>query len=346
MKKYNVKKYLVEAARSKGEEMEQVIVNTWNGEDYLADPSYKIPPDAGTKIVQSLKDLGVTGRANVTGQDNISVTKNWAQWWQPLNVPASTKTPKTDFTIGKYKISLKAGNAAQLMSGGKNESIATFYSATSKMSNAVEPIIKSLGAELGNMTNSSIAASRLADEIKSGQDEVVVSANLAHQKIKTQLKSALSNDEFRYWFAYEAMSGADKFGGNVGTATHFLSVSFDGNDTKLHSLSDSSYVNSIANKMKPTVRFKTTSVKRAGKKTGEYRYWSVVSLIVDKLTEEVDSHGGILTEAIFTSILLKIKKFITTLLRKIVKFIGTSVKRLMEFLELEPHISFNNEVKL
>ena len=69
-------------------------------------------------------------------------------------VPGSTKTPKTDFVIGKNKISLKSGSAAQLMSGGRNESIATFYTAL----NSVEGMQKKMIDKLTKMFEGSCAS--------------------------------------------------------------------------------------------------------------------------------------------------------------------------------------------
>ena len=58
----------------------------------------------------------------------------------------STLTPKTDFVIGNDKISLKTGDA-QLMSGGKNEATATFYTKKS-IWNTIRCIVKELGKKM------------------------------------------------------------------------------------------------------------------------------------------------------------------------------------------------------
>mgnify|MGYP000145507713 FL=1 len=66
--------------------------------------------------------------------------------------------------------------------------------------------------------------------------------------------------------------------------------------------------------MKVSVRFKTTSVKKGGKKTGEYRYWSVIGLIIDKMQEDLNNMDGqLLTEGaimdFFKGVFNKIKNF-------------------------------------
>jgi len=115
-------------ARSRGEEMEELIIAAVNNQK---EPKSKfgIPTGAGKNVAKFLKAKGIRGKGQVLGADTINVTPEWTSYWPGGSVPGSTKTPKTDFTIGNNKISLKSGSAAQLMSGGRNESIATFYTA-------------------------------------------------------------------------------------------------------------------------------------------------------------------------------------------------------------------------
>jgi hypothetical protein len=342
---------LKEQARSKGEEMEQVIVDAWNGVPHPQNPKYDIPEDAGARIVEKLRAQGVTGDARVIGQDNVDVTKKWSSFWNPSKVPASTKTPKADFLIGNYQISLKSGDAAQLMSGGKNESVATFYSAVEKLENSLDSELQELSKAFENLASSSIAKGDLRSEIKKAEDKLVTKANTAHKKIMGKLEKQFNkNPEFAYYFALEAMTGNDKFGDSVARATHFLTVSFDGKQANLHDANERKYVMSIANQMKPSVRFKTTSIKKKkdGKqtKTGEYRYWSVVGLIVNKLVEEVDNHSGVyLSENVLRNIVNKVKQALFDAIRKLIAFIKGSWKKFLEFMDVEVDISVNDKVK-
>jgi hypothetical protein len=97
--------------------------------------------------------------------------------------------------------------------------------------------------------------------------------------------------------------------------------------------------------MKPTIRFKTSSVKRSGKKTGEYRYWSVVSLIINKMNEEVNKYDeNMLTEGIFKNIWRKIKDWFLKMFSKIKEYVMKSGKNLIDFLQLEPQISMKNQI--
>ena len=122
--------------------------------------------------------------------------------------------------------------------------------------------------------------------------------------------------EFKIAFAKEAMSGYEKFGpGSPASADYVLSVSSDLSNPKLHSTQDDGYASKIADQMKLTVRFKSSSEKLKGEKTGRYRFWSVVSLISDptKLKE------GLMDTV--KSYVSKIKDFIDNGIYSLTKFI-------------------------
>jgi hypothetical protein len=184
-----------------------------------------------------------------------------------------TKTPKTDFLIGEDKISLKSGDASQLMSGGKNESLATFYTALDKVKYIQNEIIENLEESLQDLAPANIAKGKIKQELEKAEDKALKKADKAHKDMQKLLIQMFNgNKDFQREFAYEAMTGETKFDGNIGACTHFLVVSWDGTDNHYKDCRDTAYIDKIANKMKPTIRFKTSSVKRSGKKTGEYRY--------------------------------------------------------------------------
>ena len=332
--------------RSRGEAMEDIIVSAVNKTSPEGD-TFGIDPTAGKTVAEYLAKNGIKGNAEVLGADQMEVTKEWARFWEG-NVPSSTKTPKTDFIVGKTKISLKTGGAAQLMSGGKNESVATFYAALEKTKgNMQKTIVNKLTNMFEGLAPSSVAAKDLRAVIKSQKDEVVNKANAAHKELMSELSGIFAkNTDFRDAFAYEAMSGEVKFGGNLGTCTHFLVTDFDGKSSSLHSVSDKKYVSKIAGQMKVSVRFKTTSVKTKAGKTGEYRYWSVVGLILDKMQEDIDHMDmNMLTEASIMDFFKNVWARIKVAFQKAVAYVKESVKNMFDFLEVEPEVSFNNNVK-
>lgn len=340
------KGYIAEG-RSRGEEMEEFIVAAANGEP-APQTKYDIPANAGENVIKFLKKQGVTGKGEVLGASNINVSKEWASYW-PGNVPASTKTPKTDFVIGKHRISLKSGSAAQLMSGGRNESLATFYTALKSVDGMQKDVEKRLITMFEGLAPASLAKGKLGDEIKKGKDEMVNKANAAHKELMGELTKIFdSNSQFANAFAYEAMSGETKFGPkSLGSCTHFLTTSFDGKKNKLKSVNDTAYVASIASQMKVSVRFKSSSQKIGGKKTGQYKYWSAVGLIVDKLEEDVNTlQGEVLTEGIIRNVFNKLKAFIKKVFAKIKQYISNSFYNLIDFLDVTPEVKVSGDVKL
>ena len=308
-----------EQGRSRGEAMEHAIVTALNGKEK---PQKGIPKGAGSKVVKSLR---LTGKAQVLGAEQIDVSELWSQYWPGGKVPASTKTPKTDIMIGRKKISLKTGGAAQLMSGGKNESIATFYAAVDQL--GIDPddggIYKKIEKAIMNLAPASVAAGALKAAIAKGKDQAVKKADAAHKVLMNDLnKLFASNPKFAFEFCYEAMSGDIKFGKNLGACTHFLTCDFSGDNAHLVPVTNASYVNKVVKKTKVSVRFKTTSEKVGGAKTGRYKYWSAVGLVTNKLDEEIQAAGELLTEGILSNIISKVKAFAVNLWKKIGSYIS------------------------
>lgn len=345
-------KQFITEARSKGEEMEEVIVAAVNGTSYKS--SSGIPSSAGKVVADFLYKNGIKGEARVLGASQIEVSKTWSRFWEDGKVPSSTKTPKTDIIIGKSKISLKTGGSGQLMSGTKNESLATFYTALEKSKSG---ITKSVVDKLTNMFEG-LAPSSLTQVkgttgqlIKSGQDEVINKVNAAHKELQEELKIIMkSNPDFQYQFAFEAMSGQTKFGGNDGSCTHFLVTDFDGSNTALHKVSDKAYVKHIADKMNVSVRFKSQSHKitKGGieTKTGKYNYWSVLGLVINKMNEELDTlDSTILTEGAVIDFFKGVWAKVREVFHRAIEYIKENIKNMFEFLEIEPQISFNNTVE-
>jgi len=242
------------------------------------------------KAEEAVKKLGLQkGKsARATGRTGESATLT--EFWKSQG--ASNNTPKTDVILGNKKISVKVGNS-QLMSGGKNESLATFYAAAKKVpgilnTKEAKEVLKTFDkfVEVGYTKSGGVEAG-----LKSGKDKVLAAGDKAHKEMATKLEELFNKSpKFKIEFAKEAMSGYQKFGpGSPAAADYVLSVNTDLSNPKLHSTQDDGYAAKIADQMKLTVRFKSSSEKLKGEKTGRYRFWSVVSLISDptKLKEGV-----------------------------------------------------------
>ena len=327
----------------------------------LKDPLLK---KAGEEIAKDLlksNKIPKKKSAKQTGRASYDLTPEWKK------TGANNKTPKTDLLIGNSRISLKIG-PAQLMSGGKAESLATFNAALAENKNLskskeVKEIVEafegfvSRGLTQGGNVNDYIKGK------KKGKDEIIANGDKAHKMMIEKLNSLFEKSEdFKVSFAKEAMSGIHKFGPkSEATAEYFLVGSKAGDPVSYHSIEDMSYVRKVASVMKPTVRFKSVSQKASieGKKTktGNYSYWSVVSLIVSKmdaLSEEYEAdcermisenremHPALIREKAFSEYFAKFKEFISKIIRAVVNFISSKIENLIEFLSPEePEISVN-----
>ena len=231
---------------------------------------------------------------------------------------------------------------AQLMSGGKAESTATFYAAMEKVNISKSPQLKKVLGIFDDFVTAQLAPSQLRPIIKAGNNPVVNRGEAAHKQIMVELgKLFEESEQFKIEFAREAMSGFVKYGETSNSAAEFMVVSdHNGSSTKITSVYDDAYCKKIADAMKLQARFKTSSRKLKGVKTGEYNFWSVISLIVDaKLKEEVE-----LEEGMFRNVISRLKGKIGQGIKKARSFISGKVSNVMSFFETDPDVKVNNKI--
>lgn len=283
-------------------------------------------------------------KAEQYGRAKSSLTPFWKSHG------GSDTTPKTDILIGDMRISLKIG-LAQLMSGGKAESTATFYAAVNESSNKLvkDPQFQKTKDILEGFVTNTLAPSQLRPLIKSGENEVVNKGEKAHKDAMKELGLLFENNrDFKIAFAREAMSGFQKYGKDSASAAEWMLVStHDGKNIQLHSVEDDGYCERIADKMRLQARFKTSSRKLKGDKTGEYNFWSVISLIVDAMDESFEEHEDLemISEVNLAKIARKVKNKVSSAWSNITKFFKQGVRRVISFLGLEPDIKTNKKVK-
>ena len=267
---------------------------------------------------------------------------------------ASNITPKTDVLIGDMRFSVKIG-IAQLMSGGPEESTATFEAATKNSDPELKksPQYKATTDILEGFVKSTLAPSKLRSLIKSGTDPVVNKAEKAHKDCMVELDKLFNESkQFKIEFAREAMSGYEKFGKSSNAAAEFMLVATaDGGSVKIHSVDDDEYCLKIANAMKLQARFKTsqrtlTSLKsptnpKGG--TGEYRYWSVISLIVDSMQDTEELSERIQLKEL--KLLKTIQNWMSKTWKNVTSFFKGGVVKLKKFLGAEPDPSFQKMIK-
>ena len=298
--------------------------------------------EAGERIAVAVKKhfkLGNGAKAEQYGRAKSSLTGEWKKYG------ATDTTPKTDILIGNKRLSLKIG-VAQLMSGGKSESLATFYAATNSVSNQIkkDPNYKLTENIVNDFVTASVAPSQLRPLIKSGENELVNKGEKAHKAAMSAMTKLFEkNRNFKIAFAREAMSGFVKYGAKSNSAAEFMLVaSHDGRSVSIHSVYDDAYCEKIADAMKVQVRFKTSSRKLKGVKTGEYNFWSVVSLIVNAMSEDIEHKNKMIAE----NILNKIKNKISGVYKSVISKIKNNVLNLVKFLTPEkPDVIVSTKVK-
>lgn len=303
--------------------------------------------EAGRKIAEYIlkNHSNLAGaQAEQYGRASTKLTKFWTSYG------ASNKTPKTDILIGNMRFSLKIG-MAQLMSGGKAESMATFYAAlkNSQQTLANDPQFQKVNQILEGFVEASLAPGQLRGIIKSGENEVVNAGEAAHKQCMAEMGKLFDQSrEFKIAFAREAMSGFEKFGENADAAAEYMLVaSHDGTSVKIKSVYDDDYCAQIADKMKLQARFKTSSRKLKGVKTGEYNFWSVISLIVDAMDEDIQAYndGEILTEIkFFRNLTNKVKGFLSKTWSKASAFFKKGAFAMMKFLGAEPDVQVKKDI--
>ena len=366
---FSFKAYLAEASKVKAEDYEAAIVMGWyklhnkplpSGNAGITDKVLtKVQGNtavlnAGNAIAANvLKTFsGLKGKeAEQYGRASASLTSSWS------GHDATDTTPKTDVLIGDMRFSVKIG-LAQLMSGGRQETLATYYAALENSSKKIakDPQFSKVTGILESFVKSTLAPSKLRPIIKKGNNPVVNAAEAAHKDCMKELGTLFENNsQFKIEFAREAMSGYMKYGKSDNAAAEWMLVStHDGSKVQIHSVEDDTYCENIANKMRLQARFKTSGrvlTARKSKsnpkgKTGEYNFWSVVSLIVDAFDEAYAPYEGqVLTEGILDTIKSKVSGFFSRVWNKVKKFYQKSIMTLLKFLKVVPDITVNKKIQ-
>jgi len=219
-----------------------------------------------------LKQTGLTGgnEAYQLGSSSEALSSFWREH------KATNTTPKTDLVIDGKKISLKVG-PSQLMSGAGNELTATFYAALNNSPNTQKDLVDKIASSIKDVfVKGTTKDGNVTQAKKAGDDPFLNKAVDEMGKLKLMIADFLEKDEvFKTEFAYEAATGAQKFGGNEGTADHVLAVSSNYASGKLIPITKD-YAKKIANQMKLDINMKSGSQKINKIKTGKYNYFTVL----------------------------------------------------------------------
>ena len=171
------------------------------------------------------------------GKANLS-----ASW---LKHGGTNGTPKTDMYTDKYNISLKKKGGSQLASGGKGETISTFYAALEYMGEdrssqkEIDKIMSMIENNFAKIKNRQLTAGT-ASKIISGKKqveltpklksdlEVFASTEAFHKELNAEITKNLNFEKkpnFLKWYCFEAMSGYKKFSNKTSIAS--ICVEFD-----------------------------------------------------------------------------------------------------------------------
>lgn len=301
---------------------------------------------AGVKIAKAVKShfkLGDKTKAEQYGRAKSTLTDFWKSYG------ATDTTPKTDILIGNKRLSLKIGDA-QLMSAGKAESLATFYAAVEEVGEDIkkDKNYKLTESAIDDFITSTTAPSQIRPLIKSGENEIVNKAEVAHKNAMKVLGDLFANNrDFKIAFAREAMSGFAKYGKDSNSAAEFMLVAtHDGTGVSIHSVYEDEYCSKIADKAKLQIRFKSSQGQRKSLvtpqnpkgKTGVYSFWSVTSLIVNAMSESTNLEGQSLQEI---AMLRKAKTAIVGFIARMFRAIKKTAKKFLNFVigEQKPTIT-------
>ena len=328
-------------------------------------------------VEQGMKDLYVFGKtlhskigtparggAESAGKDFPKISS----WWSG-KTGKNIDTSKADILIGGKQVSVKKAKA-QLMSGERKESLATLEAAFAESNlekNLQEGIIgvvdkfatrtKTEGVNTTEL--SKMEPSEIKSEMNQKARQVYADAQVAAGEIKTIMVDAMKNSSFQSAFAYEAMTGWEKFAGktfndpgdSVGYADSMLMVDDSLSKVKFEDVKSPSspLVGKVARKMKFEVSMKSNSYAIAGKKAG-YGFYQTVRLGVDTAFEESDAlqesyekevnniktmlSEGWIRENKFTDMMKsafqKLKAGLSAVFNKLKEFLGKIVEKVKE----------------
>jgi hypothetical protein len=206
---------------------------------------------------------------------------------------------KADINIGNHKVSVK-GTQARLMSGGKEESLATLYAAFDTID------VDNLGQNLEKIVNEFVSRVRTVGDtmtstaLKEKDPKTLSIENKkAFQDLETQVKvkvqaetafkMAFANKQFANAFAWEAMSGEKKFNNSEGIADAMLVWPYNLRNIAWYPKLNLNhkYVKKVSSQMKFSASVKSSSYKKKNKKYG-YSISQVVSLAFKTADSEFD----------------------------------------------------------
>jgi len=251
------------------------------------------------------------GTASKAGQSKPGVSTFWTQG-KPGGYGGTGKgkdTSKADILIGKERVSVK-GPSAQLMSGEQKEARATVISALD-YTGGNKKVKEVLLQEVDKFVTSTrtIGAEYEARVVrKASEEELKATGNWAVRQVLDQqkeskkitdeiFKKAFNKPKVSHAFAWEAMTGWEKFGGKTygdagsgknGEANSMLVWDYDMKKIIYHHITPSApYVAKIAKEMRMAADIKSSRYEVKKVKAG-YSFFQTVRLTYDTVFKKTD----------------------------------------------------------
>ena len=286
----------------------------------------------------------------------------------------SSDEPKTDLISDNNKLRLSAKKgAAQLMSAEKKEAKATVLAAarTAKLDSAAITNLMKLINDFATATKTEklntgelkkADPKKLKSKVNVEARKIIDKAEKVQKQLEVELNKLFNdNAQFKLAFAYEAMTGHDKFSDVRGEANFVIAFNNAFTDVKLEDISklSSPMVKTIADKCNVRVAFKSSSYKIGGEKAG-YRFFSSLRLGLEDLLSKEEKLNEILESENINeeSIMDKIKQFFSYLynkfnqlvdniskgLEKLKELIQEGLDAVLRFLGIDVETDFNNNI--
>jgi hypothetical protein len=254
------------------------------------------------------------------GQTKPGISPFWTE-----TTGKGVDTSKADIKVGKYQCSVK-GPKAQLMSGEQKETRATILAALKlagkggkmkkQLMEEVDKFVTStrtVGEELNGRIlkamsvkdvkeyDKELLKKKRIDSLKDGNasaKKIIDSQEKMKATITSAFETAFSNKEVGGAFAYESMTGFEKFGGNIfgqagdkkGEATHMIIWNYSLDQLRWQPMTRS-YAAKVSKKMKVRPDLKTNSYSKTvnGKKQKlGYSFYQSLRVSVDTIFKETD----------------------------------------------------------
>lgn len=372
--KESVKRFKIVEAKDEetsvsGQDAEILGVALWN-----ASLKGKLPKELSQykKVFEALKNYSSKYKTEISkfSGRRESTTDFWAE-----ETGKSSDEPKTDLISTdekKLRLSAKKG-PAQLMSAAPQEAKATVLAAarTSGLDGETKTKLMKLISELAGATKTEklntgdlkkMDVKQIKSKVNIKAKQVIETATKAQTKLQDELRELFNtNPKFKTSFAYEAMTGQQKFGNGSPAEANFV-IAFNNSftDVKLEDISkiSSPMVKKIADKCNVSVSFKSSSYKIKGEKAG-YNFFSAVRVSLEDLVAKEEKLKEVLdSKEINEGVWDKIKEFLSYLydkFNKVVDYISEGIEKLkelikegidkvLEFLGIDIDVKFNNNI--